>query len=571
MLLIKSHVKAYTRHTKTGAAVQVGDYDNKVQKKPEDSPRARLRRQAQEIRTIRGRHVVAVVKHPGEGRTVVRRKRSSSAGSPIPRVEMENVKTLMHGDEDGIKRIPTQGCNLSYFIALKGDGEGVFKPTLGEDGGLGNGSIPDHSYWRREAAAYLLDRLLGYGVVPPTVIRQVHGVHGSMQARIDDTRKYGEAYNIDDETSGKTQLLDVVMNNTDRHRSNALVGKEDGRVHAIDNGLAFSNLFEGLRQEFDEEAEIRPEWVEPLKKLTLPRLRSALKTVGLEDWTIEQTYVRAKAVARWVEQEAKKRRNQWITTTRDLVDAALRGSLLDWEQLTKELGIDMSAWPKSHWEVREQDTFKANPDEEANLDRYFIGKPAEDEESSDHEESPKTTPEPSEDSDHRTPEPSEDQRLMAAESAEKKRLRLALHTSVHGSSVKQGTTEFAPMEDPQVVALWKRRLFRVLRDHARGAFREGLAPGDTTPGGTGRGRKWRNILINTWKQFKVLKTVEEIKAIMERRGSAMKELGLKFPEIPESPEVRVKRQRKERAAKKKPSLNTFERNQKIREIEGVGR
>ena len=54
------------------------------------------------------------------------------------------------------------GCNKTIFVELKDDGAGVFKPKDGEKKGIRYG-VEAGTYYKRERAAYLVDRFLGNG------------------------------------------------------------------------------------------------------------------------------------------------------------------------------------------------------------------------------------------------------------------------------------------------------------------------------------------------------------------------------------------------------------------------
>jgi uncharacterized repeat protein (TIGR03843 family) len=99
---------------------------------------------------------------------------------------------------------------------------------------------------KREVAAWHLSEALGWGIVPPTVLRDGALGEGSVQAFVpaDFEQHYFTLY--EDETyhdALKTIcVFDLVANNTDRKSGHCLLG-EDGGIYAIDNGLAFHAQF----------------------------------------------------------------------------------------------------------------------------------------------------------------------------------------------------------------------------------------------------------------------------------------------------------------------------------------
>jgi uncharacterized repeat protein (TIGR03843 family) len=98
---------------------------------------------------------------------------------------------------------------------------------------------------RREQAAYLLSEALGWGLVPPTVVREdgPFGV-GSLQLFVqhDPLAHYFTLYDEVPESHDalrRIALFDVVANNADRKGGHVLHGV-DGRVWGIDHGLCFA-------------------------------------------------------------------------------------------------------------------------------------------------------------------------------------------------------------------------------------------------------------------------------------------------------------------------------------------
>ena len=115
---------------------------------------------------------------------------------------------------------------------------GIYKPFRGErplwdfPNGLG----------RREVAAWELSEALGWGLVPPTVLRDGPLGEGSIQLFVDaDFEQHYFTLLEDERHHGALRTIcafDLVANNTDRKSGHCLLGA-DGRIWAIDNGLAF--------------------------------------------------------------------------------------------------------------------------------------------------------------------------------------------------------------------------------------------------------------------------------------------------------------------------------------------
>jgi uncharacterized repeat protein (TIGR03843 family) len=131
--------------------------------------------------------------------------------------------------------------NQTFLVELASDGEtmlGVYKPGRGErplwdfPGGL----------YRREVAAWVLSELLGWGIVPETVLRDGPLGEGSVQRFVpaDFSQHYYTLYEerVHHPALRTICVFDLLANNTDRKSGHCLLG-DDGRVWAIDNGLCF--------------------------------------------------------------------------------------------------------------------------------------------------------------------------------------------------------------------------------------------------------------------------------------------------------------------------------------------
>lgn len=100
---------------------------------------------------------------------------------------------------------------------------------------------------RREVAAYRLSEALGFGVVPPTVLRADAPLgEGSLQwfVRADHRQHYFTIAEQRPDLHDQLQtiaVLDVLANNTDRKSGHCLLAGD--RVWAIDNGLCFAADF----------------------------------------------------------------------------------------------------------------------------------------------------------------------------------------------------------------------------------------------------------------------------------------------------------------------------------------
>ncbi|KQR01145.1 phosphatidylinositol kinase [Arthrobacter sp. Leaf141] len=140
-----------------------------------------------------------------------------------------------------------RSSNATFLVRLtQGDdvAQAVYKPEAGEQ----PLSDFDPGLYKRERAAYLLSEALGWGMVPPTVIREDAplGV-GSLQWFIDcDFRQHYFTLAAEDPSThpelARMALFDFISNNTDRKSGHVLRGG-DGRIWGIDHGLCFSAAF----------------------------------------------------------------------------------------------------------------------------------------------------------------------------------------------------------------------------------------------------------------------------------------------------------------------------------------
>jgi uncharacterized repeat protein (TIGR03843 family) len=150
------------------------------------------------------------------------------------------LDVLTRADVTDTKLLPT-GSNYVFALALEdpeaGPGAAVYKPKRGE---APLWDYPEGTLYRRERAAYLLSEALGWGIVPPTVVRDgPHGV-GMVQLHIDHRPRLNY-FTVKDERQDdlrRMAVYDVIANNGDRKGGHCLVD-DDGRLWGIDHGLTF--------------------------------------------------------------------------------------------------------------------------------------------------------------------------------------------------------------------------------------------------------------------------------------------------------------------------------------------
>jgi hypothetical protein len=134
--------------------------------------------------------------------------------------------------------------NYTFASQLELDGGAsilaIYKPRRGE---IPLYDFPDGTLYKRERAAYVTCRALGWEFIPPTIIRDgPHGV-GSLQLYVDvepraDYFKFKDQYRTELQ---EIALFDVIANNADRKAGHCLRAR-DGRIWGIDHGLTFNTV-----------------------------------------------------------------------------------------------------------------------------------------------------------------------------------------------------------------------------------------------------------------------------------------------------------------------------------------
>ena len=148
-------------------------------------------------------------------------------------------------DEVGLMR---WGSNYTFLVNIvHGDIRlmAIYKPRRGE---RPLWDFPQGTLCKRETAAYLTSKALGWSIVPPTVLREGTRGIGSVQLFIDHNPE--EHYFTFDKRRIMAQLermviFDAIANNADRKSGHCLLD-DDEHLWGIDHGLTF-NASEKLR------------------------------------------------------------------------------------------------------------------------------------------------------------------------------------------------------------------------------------------------------------------------------------------------------------------------------------
>jgi len=117
--------------------------------------------------------------------------------------------------------------------------EAVYKPTAGE---RPLDDFPDGTLSRREVAAFLVSEATGWGIVPPTVLRDGPFGEGALQAWIDVDESVDVVPMVvgDDPRLRRMAVFDAAVNNTDRKGGHVLPVAGGDHIHGVDHGVCFS-------------------------------------------------------------------------------------------------------------------------------------------------------------------------------------------------------------------------------------------------------------------------------------------------------------------------------------------
>jgi hypothetical protein len=133
------------------------------------------------------------------------------------------------------------GWDPAEASPLAGLGRGfyaVWKPTIGERPLF---DFPIGTLTRREVAAYRLSEVLGWSIVPPTVLRDGPYGEGMLQrwVEVDPEVDLVALIVADDPRLRRIALFDAILNNTDR-KGGHLLPVPGGHLFAVDHGVTFS-------------------------------------------------------------------------------------------------------------------------------------------------------------------------------------------------------------------------------------------------------------------------------------------------------------------------------------------
>ncbi|HSR70208.1 MAG TPA: hypothetical protein VLU25_19925 [Acidobacteriota bacterium] len=255
---------------------------------------------------------------------------TSPSGAPISfETEEEALEFLRTAKIVKMKQI-SEGLNKTRKVLLEKDGvqmNAAFRDVASDrqipDPRL-EGAMQNHRDDAIfEVAAFRLSRMLGLKVVPPTVLREVDGKMGSMQAWVEnatmDKERRAQGNEPPDEWLWIAQMLtmhffDNLIANTDRHQGNLLIDP-DWNIWLIDHTQGFRR-FRSLHDPDKVQYIDREVW-ENLLKLDRKALERAFSDV-LRDPEIRALAHRRDLIVKQVKKLIKERGEANVIFSADL-------------------------------------------------------------------------------------------------------------------------------------------------------------------------------------------------------------------------------------------------------------
>jgi uncharacterized repeat protein (TIGR03843 family) len=155
--------------------------------------------------------------------------------------EKELILKCMQSGEITMEGRFMWGSNYTFLCFIQ-DGnhslQAIYKPTRGE---RPLWDFPEESLAGREVAAYIISEAGGWGMVPPTVMRDDGPAGpGSFQFFVDHDpeRHYFNLTQEEKEQLRPVALFDVIINNTDR-KGGHIIFDNDDHIWLIDHGVCF--------------------------------------------------------------------------------------------------------------------------------------------------------------------------------------------------------------------------------------------------------------------------------------------------------------------------------------------
>ena len=152
------------------------------------------------------------------------------------------LQALRDGALEVVGRLPGSSNQalvvLVHHPALSEPFHAVYKATVAERPLF---DFPEGTLAKREVAAFLVSEATGWGLVPPTVLRDGPFGEGMVQQWVHADRNVDLVAMVigDDPRLRRMAVFDAIANNTDR-KGGHLVPMPDGHVFGVDHGVTFS-------------------------------------------------------------------------------------------------------------------------------------------------------------------------------------------------------------------------------------------------------------------------------------------------------------------------------------------
>jgi len=220
-------------------------------------------------------------------------------------IDTPAVRTISSGEISSRKPVDRKGINISMQVTFSDGTQAIWKPMAGESRNARAG-IKDGTMYRREAVTYDIAKIVGNAdLVPPTVVREVNGEVGSMQAwqqgaRVAVEMQESEVLGKFPDEVRRSAVQNFILGNTDRHQGNWMV-TADGHMKLIDNGLVLSSIpknFLVLDYLYAMPLRVQTELIsEPYlaawrDAAKWKQVEAAMRAQGIEEKAIEQAGVR---------------------------------------------------------------------------------------------------------------------------------------------------------------------------------------------------------------------------------------------------------------------------------------
>ena len=172
----------------------------------------------------------------------------------------QDTRNLLLEGEISNADLTLWGSNYTFLVHVRTstqESRAVYKPR---DGEAPLWDFPSGTLYKREYGAYLLSEILGWDLVPLTVVRDGPYGIGSVQLFVDHDPKVHYFSLKDDcgEQLKKIACFDLVSNNADRKGVHCIQGP-DGKVWGIDHGLTFNSVLKVRTVIWDYAGEPIPE------------------------------------------------------------------------------------------------------------------------------------------------------------------------------------------------------------------------------------------------------------------------------------------------------------------------